>query len=166
LLGAWPLLQQTGISLELHITGSIAGGMRERITAVVGAQAIWKPQLAHKEAVLQMQNASVLLLIIPETPGNKGILTGKLFEYLAAHRPVLCIGPINGDAAAIIRECEAGVAVDYSDVAATTQFLLQQLENWKSHRNPSMGNDTVMQFSRLRQARQFLGLVNAARKSN
>jgi len=43
------------------------------------------------------------------------ILTGKFFEYLAAKRPVLCIGPTDGDAAEIIKETKCGVISDFSD---------------------------------------------------
>jgi hypothetical protein len=49
------------------------------------------------------------------TPNAKGIVTGKLFEYLAVRRPVLCIGPEDGDAAHILKETNAGVVVDFND---------------------------------------------------
>jgi glycosyltransferase involved in cell wall biosynthesis len=70
----------------------------------------------HAEA-LRMQNQSqVLLLVINNTWNNKSILTGKIFEYLASNRPILCIGPKDGDAAEIIKNAGSGVMVDYDEV--------------------------------------------------
>ncbi len=82
----------------------------------------------HAEA-LQMQNQSqVLLLVINNTWNNKSILTGKIFEYLASNRPILCIGPKDGDAAEIINNAGSGVLVDYVDV----EKVKQQLKDWYS----------------------------------
>jgi len=62
--------------------------------------------VAHSKAIEYMKSATVLLLIIPEIANNKGILTGKLFEYIATGNPILCIGPEDGDAAKILNEFE------------------------------------------------------------
>ncbi len=64
--------------------------------------------LPHKEAMERAANAAVLLLPLNNTPNVDGIIPGKLFEYLALHRPILCIGPENGDSARIILDCKAG----------------------------------------------------------
>jgi len=44
-----------------------------------------------------------------------GITTGKLFEYLAAKRPILCIGPKGGDADKILAETNGGLISSYED---------------------------------------------------
>jgi len=46
---------------------------------------------------------------------SKGILTGKLFEYLKAKRPILAIGPEDGDLSKILKDTNAGVVVDYDN---------------------------------------------------
>jgi len=51
-----------------------------------------------------MMDATLLLLIIPDVAENKGILTGKLFEYMATDNPIVFVGPNDGDAAAILDE--------------------------------------------------------------
>ena len=58
-----------------------------------------------------LQSASILYLPINNTPNAKSIQTGKLFEYLAAGRPILGTGPADGDAAQILKECQAGEMV-------------------------------------------------------
>jgi glycosyltransferase involved in cell wall biosynthesis len=81
------------------------------------------PYVTHNEAVKYMMNSSLLLLIIPLHQSNKSILTGKLFEYLASHVPILCLGPVDGDAAVIIKNCKSGKTFSYYDVDGISEFL-------------------------------------------
>lgn len=81
----------------------------------------------HKQAVAYMCSTDFLLLCIPDIAHNTGILTGKLFEYLAARKPILLIGPPDGDAAVVIRQCEAGLCGGY-EVDQTIQHLLRLLQ--------------------------------------
>ena len=64
------------------------------------------PYVEHKKAVEYMINSDLLLLIIPNTENNKGILTGKLFEYIATGNPIIYIGPEYGDAVEILNKTE------------------------------------------------------------
>jgi hypothetical protein len=79
--------------------------------------------LPHAEAIEHQQTSQVLLLIINNSPNAKGILTGKFFEYIASGRPVLGVGPSDGDAAEILRATQAGVMIDYEDVNAAVDVL-------------------------------------------
>lgn len=80
--------------------------------------------IPHDQAIGQMTSASILLLAIPDTPGNKGIVTGKFFEYLAAKRPILAIGPKGGDMDTMIRECKAGKLFSYDEKDEMSHFIL------------------------------------------
>jgi glycosyltransferase involved in cell wall biosynthesis len=82
------------------------------------------PYVVHSKLPVHLKGASVLLLCIPDMKKNEGIITGKLFEYLAARKPILCIGPVRGDAAAIIFENEAGKVFDYNDKKGITDYIL------------------------------------------
>lgn len=67
---------------------------------------------------LELQRDSeVNLLLIPDAGGRgKGVLSGKVFEYLAAGRPILAAVPPDGAAADLIRETGAGVVAAPDDV--------------------------------------------------
>lgn len=78
------------------------------------------PDVPHKDVIKIMLNSDVLLLVIPDAPNNKGILTGKIFEYMAAcghaaRNFILGIGPIDGDAAKILIETNCGQMFGYND---------------------------------------------------
>lgn len=102
------------------------------------------PYVVHSKLLVYLESASVLLLCIPDMKKNEGIITGKLFEYLAARRPILCIGPVRGDAAAIIDENETGKVFEYSDKKGITEYLLSLINNKFSinHQNTKYLNYT------------------------
>jgi hypothetical protein len=81
-----------------------------------------------------MIQADILLLLIPKQHA-KGILTGKLFEYLAADNFILGIGEKSGDAAAVIDQCMAGIMVDYdTDPSSIIAHQWKQWNNGIEHR--------------------------------
>lgn len=83
----------------------------------------------HKEAIDFQNKASALLLVINKTHNNKSILTGKIFEYIASGKPIICIGPKDGDAAEILQEAKTGVIIDYDDVEAMENALIKTYES-------------------------------------
>lgn len=79
--------------------------------------------LEHIEVIKVQQQSQLLVLLLNNTPNAKGILTGKIFEYMAAKRPVLCIGPVDGDAAKIIKETNCGKTVSFDDYSGLKIIL-------------------------------------------
>jgi len=87
--------------------------------------------LPHREVVKLQRQSQVLLLLINNTPNAKSILTGKFFEYLAAGRPILCIGPPDGDAAVILNETNSGLISDFSDLQKVKENILLYYDQYK-----------------------------------
>jgi glycosyltransferase involved in cell wall biosynthesis len=79
--------------------------------------------LGHREAVRAMRAADANLLIIGSSPGAEATLTGKIFEYLRAGRPILALVPPEGEAATLVREFDAGVVVSPDDVDGAAAAL-------------------------------------------
>ncbi len=76
------------------------------------------------ESLRLQRNSEALLLLVPEAGGRgKGVLSGKVFEYLAAGRPILAAVPPDGAAATLIRETGAGAVVAPDDVAGLRAAL-------------------------------------------
>jgi glycosyltransferase involved in cell wall biosynthesis len=96
------------------------------------------PYIPHEEVIRVQRAAAVLLLSINDVPSAKGIITGKIFEYLAIGNPILCIGPPDGDAAAIVEEAKAGPVVGFEDSEGFKQAIISLYENWKAeNQNPA-----------------------------
>lgn len=111
--------------IELRFVGSIAADVRAMAAAEgVDDLCTWAPPVPHDEALREMAAADMLLLVIPGGEGEERILTGKLFEYLAVRRPILGIGPAQGDAGAIIRACDAGRMFGRGETEALAAWVL------------------------------------------
>jgi glycosyltransferase involved in cell wall biosynthesis len=107
----------------------------------------------HRSAIKYMSESSLLLLIIPDHRSNKTIITGKIFEYIATGKPVLCLGPANGDAAAVLESAKAGFTVDYNNTKAIVEFL----EKASANKNQIIGGDKL-QYSRKELTKQIFAL--------
>jgi glycosyltransferase involved in cell wall biosynthesis len=85
-----------------------------------------------RESLRLQRDSDVLLLLIPDAGGRgRGILSGKVFEYLAAERPILALVPPDGAAAQLIRETDAGVVAAPDDVPAIREALFALHARWR-----------------------------------
>jgi len=107
----------------------------------------------HREALEIVARADAGLVVIAERPGAESIYSGKLFEYLGIGVPVLLCGPMNGVAASLVREANAGTVVAYRDVEAIAGTL-DRLALAKSRGETArvMVADVVAGFDRRAQA--------------
>ena len=115
----------TNLNINLEFTGKADHPTKHLLKEIAG----FNNHVKHKESINLLLASDMLLLVIPKIANNKGILTGKLFEYLGARKPILCIGPTDGDAAKIIQECKAGKTFDYSDENGIYEFIETCMSN-------------------------------------
>jgi hypothetical protein len=100
--------------LKLNFIGDISEEVKVEILAnKLDKNTDFVGYVSHQEAIAYQNKSQVLLLLIPNVKNNEGILTGKLFEYLKAKRPILAIGPEKGDLATILQETNSGVIVNF-----------------------------------------------------
>lgn len=71
--------------------------------------------IPHNEVLKYQKQSQVLLLMVNNVPNAKGIITGKIFEYLASKRPIIAIAPSDGDLNEIISKTNSGVVIDFDD---------------------------------------------------
>lgn len=84
----------------------------------------------HPEAVEHMQHAGLLLLSIESFPADTGMLTGKIYEYLATGRPIVGVGPADGDAARLLEQTDGGRLYGRQDVQGLAKYIRSQYEAW------------------------------------
>ncbi len=97
--------------------------------------------MPHGEVIRESAASQVLLLLLNNTPNVLGIVPGKIFEYLATRRPVLCIGPPEGDSARILRESGAGETCGFSDREGMRQAILGMYEKFREGNLESCNGD-------------------------
>ncbi len=130
LVSALKKIRNEGIDFIIRIVGTVPEKIKKFIVSETNTySAEFIPYVNHPDAIRYMMNSTFLVLIIPEHKNNECIITGKLFEYLAAGRPILCIGPSDGDAAKIIKSCKAGKTVDKNNPNEILSFLFNTQAN-------------------------------------
>ncbi|TDO03889.1 glycosyltransferase family 4 protein [Sunxiuqinia elliptica] len=83
----------------------------------------------HQKSVRYLLMSSMQLLVIPKIENNKGIITGKFYEYLASEKPVLAIGPKGGDLESLIHETQCGELFDYGDTSNIRKMIEEELNS-------------------------------------
>ncbi|WP_343640170.1 glycosyl transferase family 1 [Chryseobacterium sp.] len=103
--------------------------------------------LAHGKAVKEMQNSNLLLITNFPNESSRGIIPGKIFEYLASGKLILSFGPDKADVSKILEETQAGKHFSYQDTEAVKSFILEKFNLWK---DGSLLENTqhIEQFSR------------------
>ena len=88
--------------------------------------------VAHKDVLKFQRSSQLLLLAVNNVPSSRSVITGKIFEYLQSKRPIIGIGPVDGDLAEILNETEAGKMVDFDDLLSLKNTLAEYYEAFKA----------------------------------
>jgi glycosyltransferase involved in cell wall biosynthesis len=91
------------------------------------------PYVPRRRSLELQRDSDALLLLIPEAGGRgKGVLSGKVFEYLAAERPILAAVPPDGAAAKLLEETGAGIVAPPADSGALRAALEELWARWNA----------------------------------
>ena len=132
-LDACILMKQHDIDFSIRFVGQVAESVVGKFTqAGLISHLELIPYVEHREALNYLSRSSALLLVLPDIPGNKGILTGKLFEYLASGLPIIGIGPQDSDTAEVLTKTQAGKMFANEEGEQIFQYLLKLNRNENS----------------------------------
>jgi glycosyltransferase involved in cell wall biosynthesis len=129
-------------------------GLSEHVT--------FAPYIPHEQVVqAQKETTLLLLLLLPDTEIRaKGLMTGKMFEYLSSGRPILCIGPEDGDAARILAETEAGQTVGFENEEKMKEVIKGLYQKDLENGLPSNESKKLEKYSRKALAGKYATLLN------
>jgi glycosyltransferase involved in cell wall biosynthesis len=123
-----PLLRALGLvrcepgarRLRLILAGRVTTQDAAAIARSAAADAVENLGLVDRAEALSLQRSADALLLITSRSSSEA--TGKLFEYLAAGRPIIALAEGN-EAARIVRETNTGIVVPPDDVEAIADAL-------------------------------------------
>lgn len=116
-----------------------------------------------RETALALQRESQLLLLLTWKDENeKGIYTSKVFDYLAARRPILAIGQTGSVVDDLLRETKTGQSVDDYDLLSLQSILIRAYHSYRiTGMVPYEGEEhVIMHYSHFEMARQFSEIFN------
>ena len=120
--------------------------------------------LPHSQMLNYLHSTHVLLLLLDTAPENVGNYSGKIYEYIAANRPVLGIVPPGGVAQKLIESTRTGLAVtnDPEQIAAAIMRLYRDWQAGFSEFEPDWSE--IRKYSRrnltARLAEEINGLLS------
>lgn len=153
--------QEFAQDFQLKLIGSVDASVKKSLVENnLLNHTIHIANMPHDKVLTEQMKSHVLLLIINDTPNAKGILTGKIFEYLYAHRPILAVGPKDGDTAKILKETEAGEIIDFNDKIKMKDVLIQMYEKYKKGFLRCNNNKSIEQYSRKSLAKEYAKLLD------
>lgn len=166
-ISLWKSLQELvqekqGFSHNLEI--KLAGSIDHSVMHALKEHQLYKfvkklPYLPHDKVIEIQRTSQVLLLSINNTPNANGILPGKFFEYLASGRPILCIGPEDGDAASIIKQTNTGHIAGYAEKVRIKKHIDDMFSDYMLNKLIAKGTASE-QFSRRKLTGKIASLLD------
>ena len=112
----------------------------------------------HQRAMTEMAEASALLFYQP--PSNRGS-SGKIYEYLASGRPILCVADPANLAYRLVEELGAGICADAGDVPAVAVAIERLVGDGRTV-DPAVRAEVLRRFSRRTLTRELAGVLRSA----
>ncbi|MCD8312855.1 MAG: glycosyltransferase family 4 protein [Bacteroidales bacterium] len=149
-----------GKQLRIRLVGKTDSAVIDSVKAAgLAGNLVDRGYVPHDEAVREQRGSSVLMLPLRREPEYKAVLPGKVFEYLAAGRPVLGIGQPDGAMAALLADAKAGIVADWDDAPAVAAFIDRC---WSAFLSgiPLSGAADVSRYSRRRLTKDYVNLMD------
>ena len=145
-------------NIEVKLIGKIATEVEDSLLVFPNKIINIIGYVSHAEVKKYQQSSQILLLAVNKVPSAKGIITGKIFEYLQAKRPILAIGPENGDLAEIFKETNAGIIVDFDNKQKLKLEILRLYSEYKKD-NLIVKSKNIEQFQRKNLTKQLAVII-------
>ncbi|MBT8398874.1 MAG: glycosyltransferase [Rhodothermia bacterium] len=150
------------VSPAVEFVGNVDNGVvASAKSAGLGEHISVTGYVSHEAAIQRMAEAAVLLLVIPDVPQAGEIVTGKIYEYIASGRPILAIGPPDGDAGRILDETGSGRMFARDDATGIEAFLMDELKRFREEGlEPRTLSPAALKYDRRNLTSHFAGLLS------
>ena len=151
---------------EIKLIGNIDGSIIEEIKKN-DLQDITQilPPVSHQESIKYQRDAAILLLIIENASSAKSIIPGKIFEYLAAGRPILGIGPTDGEVSMILGNSEYAKMIEWDDLQGIKDFILNIYKKYNDGDRLIIDYPQKEVYNRENLAKKFYNILENYKKS-
>jgi len=135
-------------NLEIQLVGQVDFSVKEAYEKASLAENVTLVGSVPRAEALQLTLSSpILLLLLNQQPNANGRIPGKLFEYLAAKRPIFCLGPTDSDVANILRETNSGETCAYEDAVAIKTILRKLYQQFQKGTLQQAVDSQIEQYS-------------------
>ena len=146
--------------LKIRLIGKIAKEVSHDLNIFDSGITEVVDYVSYAEVKKYQLETQVLLLCINNVPSARGIITGKIFEYLQAKRPILAIGPEDGDAAEILKNTNWGSIFGFENKQKLKQHILELYKDYKKNQL-IVNSENIEQYHRRELTRKLAHLVRS-----
>lgn len=114
--------------------------------------------VSHQRALDYQMRSQLLLLLQMDGEKIKGIIPGKLFEYLNSKRPVVAFGPKNWDVQKILENTNGGTCFTYTDKDAVKKQIRQYFEAYQKQ-DLSVNSKNLKQYHRRELTKKLVDII-------
>lgn len=115
--------------------------------------------ISHQQAITEQRTSQVLLLLEIDSEETRAIIPGKLFEYMAAERPILAIGPEKSDAEALIKQTNTGQYFCYDEKDRIAECIEKMYQQYSENKLKSYGIG-LQYFSRKKLTQKLAEIIH------
>lgn len=148
--------KQPQVSIQFRWIGEVSPNLKVYIQEKLGEKAHFIPRVTHVEAVEYMSTSHMLLLVAVT---DEGVLTGKLFEYLAVQRNIVCIGA--GDPADLVRASESGQSFSREEFSEILDFIHTSYQRFAAGEEFKPNAEVVNQYTRKHLAKRVVEVLRS-----
>jgi glycosyltransferase involved in cell wall biosynthesis len=156
-------LAESGLDVEARFLGDFRSADRVWADGLgLGDRLRVLPYAPRRESLRLQRDSEALLLLIPDAGGRgRGVLSGKVFEYIAAERPILAVVPPDGAAAELIRATGAGLVAAPDDVDGIRSALAELEGSWRAGRldGTALSDEWRQRLSRRARAEEYVAFL-------
>lgn len=119
--------------------------------------------IPRKEVIKKEWESQLLLLLLWDNPDEKGVYTGKVFEYLAAKRPILALGYVGGVVDDLLKQTNAGVCLNQID--EIKEEIMRAYSEFKASGSVCYKgiSEEVEKYSHKEMAKEFANIFNVVK---
>jgi glycosyltransferase involved in cell wall biosynthesis len=143
--------------LEVVLAGPLSAGELEQIGAPDLREHVRSLGNLERESAIALQRAADGLLLVLPPARPRSVATAKLYEYLAAQRPIVVLGD-NNTAADIVRETRSGIVTSAHDPVAIAASLARLVDGEVSL---PVDRPEIERYSYARIARRLAELIES-----
>lgn len=115
--------------------------------------------ISHQQAITEQRTSQVLLLLEIDSEETRAIIPGKLFEYMAAERPILAIGPEKSDVEALVKQTNTGQYFCYDEKDRIAECIEKMYQQYSENKLKSYGIG-LQYFSRKKLTQKLAEIIH------
>lgn len=142
--------------ISIHLIGSVS--ISAELQSLKNLNLQIEQSISHEEALSRMTEFDLLLVLHSDPKSSSEVLTGKLFEYILAQRPILVVGPKDMEAGRFVRENNLGYFIDITSNDISIE--LQRIHKlWEENALLQYSINDFIGFSRQKQYAKFFDII-------